>query len=497
MSMMIQSSFEVGPSAGSANQSQAVSDELASGESPSFFEVLARSLLPDTEAVGKKVAKEPGSERKPDPQAADDTVDPAALLMGMNLPIVLPERKPGHAIAGGAAALKDDLNALTRGGPLLPAAAADRALVAVNRAALVAPDSDALLTGLLPTAAQANLTDARVGLEKAPAMLSAKEMPQGELLAKALAEMAPATGDTKTTLPATPAIPATPATPAMPATSATSATPAAANALTAAVQTLTQNLRRTSSESGQELPRGEPAGNAVAAKLQANPGAALGLATAADSRSTNAENEAVLQQAAASKADGQFAATFEALAADGSKAVLPNAVAGLVSASMEAASAGNPAPTTLRSHLAPEVGSQGWDKALSQQMVQMGKGGQQTAELQLNPPGLGPLKVTLNLNDHQMQLTFVSNHASVRAAVEAAMPQLRATLAESGISLGNTSVSAESQPQTQNAFSQGQGRAPDHRAYPNRSLPDSAAPMAQAVTQAHRQGGGLAVDTYA
>ena len=479
MSMMIQSSFEVGPSAGSASQSQAVSDELASGESPSFFEVLARSLLPDTEAVGKKVAKEPGSERKPDPQAADDTVDPAALLMGMNLPIVLPERKPGHAIAGGAAALKDDLNALTRGGPLLPASAADRALVAVNRAALVAPDSDALLTGLLPTAAQANLTDARVGLEKAPAMLSAKEMPQGELLAKALAEMAPATGDTKTTLPATPA------------------TPAAANALTAAVQTLTPNLRRTSSESGPELPRGVPAGKAVAAKLQGDAGAALGLATAADNRSINAENEAVLLQAAASKADGQFTATFEALAADGSKAVLPNAVAGLVSASMEAASAGNPAPTTLRSHLAPEVGSQGWDKALSQQMVQMGKGGQQTAELQLNPPGLGPLKVTLNLNDHQMQLTFVSNHASVRAAVEAAMPQLRATLAESGISLGNTSVSAESQPQTQNAFSQGQGRAPDHRAYPNRSLPDSAAPMAQAVTQAHRQGGGLAVDTYA
>jgi flagellar hook-length control protein FliK len=109
--------------------------------------------------------------------------------------------------------------------------------------------------------------------------------------------------------------------------------------------------------------------------------------------------------------------------------------------------------------------------------------------------------VTLDLNDHQMQLTFVSSHASVRAAVEAAMPQLRATLADNGISLGNTSVSAESQSQAQaqaeTAFSQGQGRAPDHRAYPSRQLPDNAAPVAQSVAATHRPGGSLAVDTYA
>jgi flagellar hook-length control protein FliK len=112
-----------------------------------------------------------------------------------------------------------------------------------------------------------------------------------------------------------------------------------------------------------------------------------------------------------------------------------------------------PAPVAT-ALLAPPVGSSEWTKALGQQVIHMGTADHQIAELQLNPPGLGPLKVTLSINDQQMQAMFVSAHSSVRAAVEAALPQLRAQLAESGISLGNTSVGAESQPQT--AFADGQ-----------------------------------------
>ena len=57
--------------------------------------------------------------------------------------------------------------------------------------------------------------------------------------------------------------------------------------------------------------------------------------------------------------------------------------------------------------LAPEVGNSEWGKALGQQVVQMGTAGHQVAELQLNPPGLGPLKITLSMNDHQLQAMFV------------------------------------------------------------------------------------------
>lgn len=117
---------------------------------------------------------------------------------------------------------------------------------------------------------------------------------------------------------------------------------------------------------------------------------------------------------------------------------------------------------TSTAWLAPQVGSHEWGKALGKHLAHMSSGsGQQTAELQLNPPGLGPLKVTLSLNEHQVQAMFVSAHPQVRSAVEAALPELRTLLADSGISLGQTSVGAESQPQS--AFSQAQGDAPQQR----------------------------------
>lgn len=153
-------------------------------------------------------------------------------------------------------------------------------------------------------------------------------------------------------------------------------------------------------------------------------------------------------------------------------------------------------PATMARSLAPEVGSGEWGKALGQQMIHMGKGGEQVAELQLNPPGLGPLKVTLSINDHQVQAMFVSAHSSVRAAVEAALPQLRSALADSGISLGNTSVNSESQQQA--AFAQGQNGQNGQRGYRAERTPDNLAPAVRPPVEASRPADrGLSVDTYA
>jgi flagellar hook-length control protein FliK len=93
--------------------------------------------------------------------------------------------------------------------------------------------------------------------------------------------------------------------------------------------------------------------------------------------------------------------------------------------------------------IASPVGDREWPQALSQQMVRLSTQGNHTAELQLNPPDLGPLKVVLNVVNDQAQASFVSPHASVRAAVEAALPQLRSAMADSGIQLGQTSVGGE------------------------------------------------------
>ena len=159
-------------------------------------------------------------------------------------------------------------------------------------------------------------------------------------------------------------------------------------------------------------------------------------------------------------------------------------------------SASNAPSSIATASLTPEVGTNEWGKALGQHVVQMGTAGHQVAELQLNPPGLGPLKVTLSMNDQQMQAIFVSAHSSVRTAVEAALPQLRALLADSGISLGNTSVGAESQPQT--AFSNGQNNQPERGgAYRETLMADNALLPARTLIEPTRRNSGLRIDTYA
>lgn len=156
----------------------------------------------------------------------------------------------------------------------------------------------------------------------------------------------------------------------------------------------------------------------------------------------------------------------------------------------------NPPQAVITQALPQEVGTSEWGKALGQQLVQMGQGGHEVAELQLNPPGLGPLKVTLSMNEHQVQAMFVSAHSSVRAAVEAALPQLRATLADSGISLGETSVGAESRPQAD--VNQGQGgQQSGQRNYVRADIGIPTTMAERPVIEPRQPGHGITVDTYA
>ncbi|WP_455818115.1 flagellar hook-length control protein FliK [Pseudomonas cerasi] len=96
-----------------------------------------------------------------------------------------------------------------------------------------------------------------------------------------------------------------------------------------------------------------------------------------------------------------------------------------------------------------QLGSPEWQQALGQQILMFSRNGQQTAELHLHPQDLGSIQISLKLDNDQAQLSMVSNQSQVRAALEAALPQLRASLAESGINLGQSNVSSD-------AFQQGQ-----------------------------------------
>jgi flagellar hook-length control protein FliK len=81
---------------------------------------------------------------------------------------------------------------------------------------------------------------------------------------------------------------------------------------------------------------------------------------------------------------------------------------------------------------------------LSQQVVWMADKDAQIAELRINPPELGPVEVRLQLSGDEATVQFVSAHADVRNALEAAIVRLRDSLAQAGIQLGEASVGAES-----------------------------------------------------
>lgn len=86
------------------------------------------------------------------------------------------------------------------------------------------------------------------------------------------------------------------------------------------------------------------------------------------------------------------------------------------------------------------VDSAQWGSGLADKVVWMVGSQNQGAELRLNPPSLGPLEVRVSMNDGQATLSFMTSHAPVREAIEAATPRLREMLADSGINLGSVSV---------------------------------------------------------
>ncbi len=73
----------------------------------------------------------------------------------------------------------------------------------------------------------------------------------------------------------------------------------------------------------------------------------------------------------------------------------------------------------------------------------------QTADIRLNPPELGPVRVHISIDQGQVSVTFTSHHAQVRDALQSAMTNLGDLLAESGLNLAEGNV-ADQSPGQQN-----------------------------------------------
>lgn len=113
-----------------------------------------------------------------------------------------------------------------------------------------------------------------------------------------------------------------------------------------------------------------------------------------------------------------------------------------------------PADTAVRT----PVGNPGWNHEFGEKLVWMAKNDQQTAQININPPQLGPIQIHLSLNGDQATATFASPFGEVRQAIESSLPQLKEMLASSGIDLGQANVGANLAQQQREAPQQ-QGKA--------------------------------------
>lgn len=129
--------------------------------------------------------------------------------------------------------------------------------------------------------------------------------------------------------------------------------------------------------------------------------------------------------------------------------------------------------------VAAEFGQPDWPEEFGRKITWLATQRMQAAELKLHPAHLGPIEISLQLSDDQrLTAQFVSHHPTVREAIEANLPRLREIMAENGITLADTSVSADTpRQQAEN----GQGN-PFRRPTANDHFPyDSAGPQTPAL----------------
>jgi flagellar hook-length control protein FliK len=95
---------------------------------------------------------------------------------------------------------------------------------------------------------------------------------------------------------------------------------------------------------------------------------------------------------------------------------------------------------TVRHEILTGFGQRGWDQAISQRVLWLAQDQLQQASLTLNPPHLGPIQVTVQIENQQAMVQFVSAQPEVRQALQDSIPVLREMFGQAGIELGQTDI---------------------------------------------------------
>jgi len=103
-----------------------------------------------------------------------------------------------------------------------------------------------------------------------------------------------------------------------------------------------------------------------------------------------------------------------------------------------------PYSTEGRASVATPVGQPGFGEELSQRVIVLSRGGVQSAQISLDPAGLGPVAVSIQVHGHAVALAFTAAHETTRGALEAALPRLREMFASCGMQLSDAAVGGRS-----------------------------------------------------
>ncbi|MEK9871136.1 MAG: flagellar hook-length control protein FliK, partial [Gammaproteobacteria bacterium] len=86
----------------------------------------------------------------------------------------------------------------------------------------------------------------------------------------------------------------------------------------------------------------------------------------------------------------------------------------------------------------------GWEQDMGTRISYLLKNNQSVAELKLSPASLGTIEVRISGDSERTEVSFFSQNPATRELIEANLPRLRETFANSGIALADVDVSGES-----------------------------------------------------
>ena len=98
-------------------------------------------------------------------------------------------------------------------------------------------------------------------------------------------------------------------------------------------------------------------------------------------------------------------------------------------------------PTILNLNLPMPMDISKWQASLNEQIYLISKQGIQNAEIKLNPQELGSLHIKLAMIDDKIDLHMAVAHNMVKGVLESALPMLRTSLEQQGITLQHTNIS--------------------------------------------------------